>query len=165
MVMALALVGLGLATARPAHALGKGRACMFNATEGANGLGHVGWAFRVGPADDWIYGATESASWNWQRESNYATMLATFRTTNGRGYYDHFRCKDTTNSSVTAAKNKVNQVYSRPYNVVNDNCLTRSVEIFKAYDSSFNNLGNGIGNGPNWYYDNQLIGFGGRIYL
>ncbi|WP_433172257.1 hypothetical protein [Actinoallomurus sp. CA-150999] len=165
MVTALALLGLGLATARPAQALGAGRACMFRASEGAANLGHVGWAFRVGPADDWIYGATENDSWNWQQESNYATMLNTFRTTNGPHYYDDFRCRNTGNSSVTAAKNKVNQVYGRPYNVINDNCLTRSVEIFKAYDISFNNLPPAQGEPPNLYFGIMLTDFEGDNYL
>ena len=161
-----AALGAGVAMSTPAHALGPGRVCMFNATEGAVlRAGHVGWAFRVGGEDRWIYGATENDTWNWQREGNWASVLATFNTTNGNDYYDHFRCKNTSGSAVTAAKNKVNEVYSRPYNLLWDNCLTRAVEIFKAYDGSLNSLPGGGATGPNWYYDNSLYGFEGRNYL
>jgi hypothetical protein len=164
-ILAALAAGFGIATSGPAYALGAGRVCMFNATEGALTAGHVGWAFRVGSADQWIYGATENASWNWQQQSNWAGVIATFEVTNGASYYDHYRCENTGGSAVTAAKNKVNEVYGRPYNVAWDNCLTRSVEIFKAYDSSLNNLPDAAFIGPNWYYDNDLVGFEPRTYL
>ncbi|MEV4754871.1 hypothetical protein AB0J86_07130 [Micromonospora sp. NPDC049559] len=160
-----ATMGLDVVGAAPARALGAGRVCLFNATEGAGTAGHVGWAFRVGTADDWIYGATENADWSWRREGNWSSALATFDVTNGDGYYDHYRCRDTPSSSVGAAKSKVDEVYGRAYHLLWDNCLTRSVEIFKAYDGALADLPYAGGTGPNWYYDNSLVGFGGRAYL
>lgn len=158
--------GVSLATAGPAAALGAGRVCMFNATEGALTAGHVGWAIQVGGADDWIYGATEDASHNWQKESNWKAMLNAFRVQGGKGYYDTYRCKSTSHSSVTAVKNEVKAAYSRPYNLYTDNCLTRAVEFFVAYDSDLSSsFPLASYTGPNWYYDNDLGGFEGKVNL
>ncbi|MCX5063879.1 MULTISPECIES: hypothetical protein [unclassified Streptomyces] len=164
--VAVVVGGVTLAAADPATAVGAGRVCMFNATEGAWIAGHVGWAFRVGGADDWIYGATEDPSHNWQKESNWKTMLDTFRAQGGKGYYDTYRCRNTGHSSVTAAKDEVKSAYSRPYDAGTDNCLTRSVEFFLAYDSDlWNDLPLSSYTGPNWYYDNDLGGFEGKVNL
>ena len=166
LTVAVVAGGVSLAAAAPAAALGAGRVCMINATEGAATAGHVGWGFRVGGADDWIYGASEDADHNWQKESNWKTMLDTFRVQGGRGYYDTYRCMNTGHSSVTAAKNEVKAAYSRPYDLGRDNCLTRAVEFFTTYDSDlWSNLPLASYTGPNWYYDNDLHGFEGKVNL
>jgi len=168
LVLASIVAGVGgvlVTTAGTAQAYGTGRVCMFNATEGAFTAGHVGFAFRVGPADDWIYGATESPTYNWWAETNQATMINRFKSQGGAGYYDSFRCRDTGNSSVGSAKNKMLALFGQRYDVGANNCLTRSVEIFWAYDISLGDLWGAAGTGPNFYYDNYLFGFGPRAYL
>ncbi|CAM3762078.1 hypothetical protein KIPE111705_23760 [Kibdelosporangium persicum] len=152
----------------PAQALGPGVVCMFNAPTGAPvgpaRMGHVGWAFRIGDSQSWNFGATESASYNWRDSGDLNTMFDTFRGLRGkgitRGYYTQWRCKDTPNSSVGAASNKVSQLYGQSYDALWNNCLTRSVAIFKAYDSSVSNLPSGGATGPNYYFDNLTYGFG-----
>lgn len=97
-----------------------GRACMFHAPNGGFLLGlvgHVGWAFRDGTGDTWIYGATENtggpggeasayidpgdpeATQSWQASGTWAQVLAAFHSgTNadvGPGYYQQYRCQNT----------------------------------------------------------------------
>lgn len=169
--LAILAVGAGLALgAAPAQALGTGTVCMFNAPSGAQlgpaNMGHVGWAFRIGGTQGWEFGATENASYNWRDSGDQTTMFNTFKGLRGHGiatgYYTQWRCRNTANSSVTAASNKVNELYGQSYDLLWNNCLTRSVTIFQAYDSSLNDLPGAGATGPNWYFDNELTNFGAK---
>jgi hypothetical protein len=162
--------GLTVGTASPAAALGAGRVCLFNAPSGAeiggSFLGHTGWAFRVGTADDWIFGATENYDWNWSDEGSWNHALSTFKVAHNPGYYTRYRCKNTPNSAVGAAINTYIAGFNRDYNGLEDNCLSRSVEVFKAYDSSLSGLGDGKSTPPNSYYNLLgLSGFEGSVTL
>ena len=166
--IAAAAIGTAVAAA-PAQALGPGTVCMFNAPSGADvgvgKLGHVGWAFREGGTTNWLLGATESPTFNWRDHGDQNTMFNTFRGQRGHGiarhYYAQWRCKDTPGSSVGAASAKVDQLYRQQYNGLFDNCLTRTVAIFKAYDGSLNGLASGAATGPNFYFDHlDGAGFG-----
>ena len=155
--------------ARPAQALGPGEVCMFNAPSGADGLGHVGWAYLIGGTSNWIYGATEEPNQSWHETGSFADMLSAFSDAgnyHAAGYYQYYRCETSPNSSVGAADNQVAEGEASGYNVIDNNCLTKAVAIFKAYDSgTFGSLYNGDSVGPNWYFDNALGNFGPRENL
>jgi len=167
-----ATIGTATVTTAPAQALGAGAACMFNAPTGAQlvpwlgvNAGHVGWAFLEGGTKTWEYGATESATNNWRASGNEQQMFDAFYGLSGHGihtgYYTKFRCKQTANSSVGAASNEVNRLYGQTYSGPDNNCLTRTVSIFKAYDSSFGGMDIGSWVAPNFYFDNlNAVGFG-----
>jgi hypothetical protein len=168
--LAFSAAAVGIAVgAAPAQALGPGTVCMINAPSGADvgvgKLGHVGWAFLEGGTSNWLFGATESPTFNWRDHGDVNTMFNTFRGLRGKGiaqhYYTQWRCKSTGGSSVGAASTKVDQLYRQQYNALFDNCLTRTVAIFKAYDSSLSGLASGAATGPNFYFDHlDGAGFG-----
>ena len=85
--------------------------------------------------------------------------------TNGRvcdsSGYKSYRCKDTAADDQGAAEAAATAGFARPYNLVNDNCLTRSVQIFKAYDGSggLNSLPDGKLVFPNAYFKYDLDGW------
>jgi hypothetical protein len=118
-----------------------GAACIFNAPSGATSsgrftlVGHVDWAFKTDSGDQWEFGATESPSWNWHRQGTWSDVVSTFRITYRSGYYTRYRCRDWPSiwGAARAATDQVLAVEKRPYNLANDNCLTRSVEIIKTY--------------------------------
>src|SRR5579862_9143768 len=159
----LALVVFIVQVARPAYALGPGEVCMFNAPSGTDYLGHVGWAYLVGGTSTWIYGATEEASESWHESGSFTDMLNAFRgagTYHDAGYYKYYRCEKSPNSSVGAADQQVAKGEASGYNWDYDNCLTKSVAVFKAYDSgTFGGLDDGVSVLPNAYFENALTNF------
>jgi hypothetical protein len=145
----LVSAGLGL-IAGPAMALGPGRVCMFFAPSGANWLGHVGWAFEEGKKDNWIYGATENPDGNnhgpnpdkattgsWSYSAPWWRVLSDFRANkdfHGAGYYQYYRCTNTGGSSVGAAIRMADATQYDGFDGVANNCLTKAVRIYRAYD-------------------------------
>jgi hypothetical protein len=105
-----------------AYALGPGEACVFQSPSGADDLGHIGWGFRVGQGDQWIYGATENPTAQgtirvgdghplgaWHGTGTAAQMLQAFQSHGAE--YTGFKCASFTNSSaVTAAENEVHLI-------------------------------------------------------
>jgi hypothetical protein len=162
----VSIIGMAVVATTPAYALGAGTVCMFDAPSGADlGLmeaGHVGWAFREGNTTTWEYGSTENASTNWRGRGDQNAMFNAFRQRQGNAnpYYTLWRCHASPNSAVGAASAKVDQLYNQRYNALFDNCLTRSIEIYKAYDgSTFGGMSSGAITSPNRYFNN-LGGFG-----
>ncbi len=96
-------------------------------------------------------------------------MLETFRCPgwdHGYPYYLYYKCQASPTSSVGAADKQVAVGEASKYDWDTNNCLSRAVDIFEAYDgSTFDYLGNGEGWGPNFYFDNNLWGFSGRENL
>jgi hypothetical protein len=155
-----------------------GMVCMFQAPTGAHliGLnaGHVAWAYRWANAAGgrWDFGATEHGGVVWNRNGTWDEMLGVFRSrTRPDGdpgpYYTRYRCAHTGGADQAAARRKRAELDHLPYSLLNDNCLTRSIEIFKAYDSSggLNILSTGKADNwqlatPNDYFAEDLTGFG-----
>jgi hypothetical protein len=152
-------VSAGVAAAAPPAVAG--RVCMFDAPQGALSLGHVAWAFRWSDGSDtWDYGATLSDH-NWEKHGSEQQMLQDFTTLNESGGYKSYRCLDTAADDQSAAEAAVAAGFARPYNLGEDNCLTRSVQIFKAYDGSggLNGMPDGKFVFPNAYYNYDLSGW------
>jgi len=150
----------GAANASTAPAT-SGRVCLFDAPNGAWGLGHVAWAYRwADGTDTWDYGATLQ-SHNWRRHGSEKQMLHDFATVDEAGRYRSYRCKDTAADDQSAADKTVTAGFAREYYLATDNCLTRSIEVFKAYDGSggLNRLAGGRFVFPNAYYNYELSGW------
>jgi len=167
LVVLASTVTTGVAFASPATADSvrtgamSGRVCMFDAPKGALDLGHVAWAFRGSDGSGtWDYGATLQDH-NWEKHGSEQQMLQDFATTDDSGGYQSYRCKDTAADDQGAAEAAVTAGFARPYNVIEDNCLTRSVQIFKAYDGSggLNGLPDGKLVFPNAYFNYNLSGW------
>lgn len=167
----LALTGPAVAAAASAHATATsipyaadapGRVCMFLAPEHVFGLGHVGWAYRETDGATWEFGATSGADSSWHKSGPFTEVLTGFR--NGgdsSGPYRTYRCKDTVGHDDVRAAAKVDQLEAEQYDIFTNNCLTRSLEVFQAYDDSggLAALGAGRLTAPRWYFDNDLAGF------
>jgi hypothetical protein len=153
--------GVAFAPSATAAAETTGRVCMFDAPEGALHLGHVGWAFRWSDGSDtWDYGATLDSG-NWEKHGSEQQMLHDFAASDDSGGYQSYRCKDTAADDQGAAEAAAAAGFARPYNLVDDNCLTRSIQIFKAYDGSggLNSLPDGKLVFPNAYFNYDLTGW------
>lgn len=172
-VVTLAAAGLiggtTVAVATPAFALGAAQVCMVNNPTGADiagtYLGHVAWMFNVGGTDQWVAGSTDGISTGlnkkfWTKTGTKSAMLNYFHSLGG---YSSFRCHSTATSAVGAAENEVKTVDAQPYLGVDSNCLTDSVAIFMAYDSSMG-LPEGGWTPPNDYYNNTLSGIFGPVH-
>ncbi|GAA2018631.1 hypothetical protein GCM10009839_13530 [Catenulispora yoronensis] len=165
-VMAAGVVAAGAGTASAA-AGPTGRVCIFDAPDGAYGLGHVAWAYRWSDGSgSWDYGATES-SHNWRKSGTEKQMLHDFATLDESGGYRSYRCKDTAADDQAAATATATAGFARSYDLATDNCLTRSIEIFKAYDGSggLNGLDDGRYTFPNAYFNYALPGWGPETKL
>lgn len=149
---------------------------MFNAPNGAPPFGHVGWAYQVIGTSDWTFGATENGPSptapdqsivGWYTTGTFSECTTTFATNltlegilfHKGDYYTRYRCITTPLTSLSAAMYEV-EVLFNTYDAVENNCLTKSIIIFKAYSSSLNSLDPGLGLGPNYYFTNYLTGFG-----
>jgi hypothetical protein len=153
--------GVAFAPSATGDAATTGRVCMFDAPKGALYLGHVGWAFRGSDGSDtWDYGATLSSG-NWEKHGSQQQMLRAFTSSTDSGGYQSYRCKDTGADDQSAAEATATAGFARPYNLVDDNCLTRSIQIFKAYDGSggLNSLPDGKLVFPNAYFNYDLTGW------
>lgn len=165
--IAVAVVATGVAFApsatadTPSTSAALGRVCMFDAPNGALHAGHVGWAFRWSDGSDtWDYGATLEHG-NWEKHGSQQQMLHDFATANESGGYRSYRCTNTAADDQSAAESTVAAGFARPYNLIDDNCLTRSIQIFKAYDGSggLNGLAGGKLVFPNAYFNYDLTGW------
>ena len=112
-------------------------------------IGHVGWAFRDGGGDTWVFGATENTGGKWQidpgapantqswkKTGTWTQVLQAFRSdvnyNRGRNYYQSYRCISIRTSDPPAAKAQANLGQRNGYNFTFENCLTKSVEIVRA---------------------------------
>src|SRR5690349_10674977 len=95
LVIASIVVG-GLTPAAAATPPAPGNACLFNSPNGILAIGyvgHVGWAYRNGTANNWTFGATEgntqinsglhidgnaAATHSWIKSGTWAQVLAAF---------------------------------------------------------------------------------------
>lgn len=148
-----------------AWALGAGKYCLYVAPSGAYGQGHIGWEVQE-PGKGYWAGSTEADSGDpvdtWILFSSSETTIHSFfanaLTANGKlqhgaGYYTEFRCHSTTTSAVGAAIAQARA--STGYNVVWDNCLTKSVSILTTYWGG-DHLDSGILRQPNAYFFTYL---------
>jgi Ricin-type beta-trefoil lectin domain-like len=175
-----------ITVAPPAHALGPGRACIFLQPAGAPVLGdnrgHVGWGYRIGDSDQYIFGATENPSGAyhiaagknagmWTAQGTWSQMLNAFRNqpyfpvvSGGppRPYnaYTKYKCYDTPTSSVTAANNEVNVVKAAGYDGLGNNCMNHAYRILKAYGTPSLQDPDDIANWePRSWYANHTTGW------
>ncbi|MFF4158834.1 hypothetical protein [Streptomyces sp. NPDC001678] len=168
-----------LTIAPSAQADEPGRVCMFQAPTGAeiggHYAGHVGWAYRWDNGSGrWDFGATENEREAWNLNGTWDEVRDTFRhrrnPNNAPGpYYTRYRCINTRGHDQHAAFVKRERLdhtkyvlQGAPWNDGTNNCLTRAVEIFKAYDNSggLNHLNSGKNLiWPNKYFADALDGF------
>ncbi|WP_042444078.1 hypothetical protein [Streptacidiphilus jiangxiensis] len=169
--MAAALLcgaGLAVANAPVAHAQNAGQVCMFSAPSGADGLGHIGWGFR---RDDgtWRFGSTDNpgGAWSvppssdpavtgsWTRDGGWDQMLAAFRSGesgHGAGFYTRYRCDTTPDDNSGGAAQQAADEATNGYSLPTNNCLTKAVDIFKAYSTRLANLPDPAWQVPNQYF-------------
>jgi hypothetical protein len=141
---------------------------MFLAPEHVFGLGHVGWAYRSADATSWGFGSTRSASASWHKTGTFADVLSGFQGAgDSSGAYKAYRCRNTDGHNEPAAGARADQVEAEDYDVLTNNCLTRSLEIFHAYDDTggLASLGEGRLTAPRWYFDHDLDGFEASVPL
>ena len=168
-VLALAAAGfaadssaLASASTTTARSDTPGRVCMFLAPEHVFGLGHVGWAYRWSDAQNWDFGSTTGSTASWHKSGAFADVLKGFHDApDSSGPYKSYRCRNTTGHDQAAAAAKADQVAAEPYDILTNNCLTRSLEIFETYDTSggLTSLGEGKLTAPRWYFEHDLDGF------
>lgn len=172
---AFALAGPG-GVIPAARAQTPGEACLFSAPYGAvpsfGLVGHIGWGFRGGAANNWIFGATEGVALTpfvfpggntntWQQQGSFQQMLDAFGTgvhngfSMGRGYYLQYRCAIVPDSNPTAAINAAAVAAESGYNLAKDNCLDKAVAILTAYQTS-NMVPPFVYEFPNYYFRQQL---------
>lgn len=144
--------------AKPASRL-HGRVCLFDAPRRPADLGHIGWAYRwSGDAKQWDYGATLGQDAGWRKHGSFAQMVKDFRNSHDAAGYDSYRCTDTLAADQRDANGVVNRINGKTYSLLVDNCLTKSIQIIKAYDESggLNALPDGRWTIPNLYYTAAL---------
>jgi hypothetical protein len=150
------------ADATPAHADSGGRVCLFLAPENVHGFGHVGWGYRHADGGLWEFGATVDATSAWHGGGTFDHMTADFGDPQvSGGVYRSYRCRATVGGDDAAAKAAAITADAEVYDLFTSNCLTRSLEVFHAYDGSGDlaSLGDGRFTAPRWYFDNDLDGF------
>ena len=141
-----------------AWALGPGKVCLYLAPSGSQvgpiELGHVGWEFQE-PGRGYWAGATETATEHWMTPSAVSSedqIHALFKNAmpgeHDAGYYTEYRCHSTSVSSVGAAIANAKASLSNGYFIPVNDCLTKAVSIFQAYDSGNNNLVPGLAADP-----------------
>lgn len=69
------------------------------------------------------------------------------------------RCRYSRHGDADNAVEVFDRSTYRAYDLLTDNCLTRSVAAFKAYSSEFRSLPDGKRTRPNAYYDGTLRGW------
>jgi hypothetical protein len=156
-------VGIVAVATPPAHALGTGRACIFNASSGAFGFGHVGWAYRVDQQDLWVFGSVENPGGSasvppgqyngaWSATGAWHEVLASFfgsqapsnsspdsplvTVPHAANYYDGYTCEDVANSNVGAANAVVATLPGEGYGVFGNNCEDAANAVLSAYNAT-----------------------------
>lgn len=136
-----------------------GRVCLFDAPKAPVHLGHIGWAYRWSQDhSQWDYGATVDPHHGWRKHGSFDQMVKDFRASHdAEGYYS-YRCENTLAADQRDANTMVNRVNGKDYNLMVNNCLTKSIQIIKAYDESggLNGLPDGHWTAPNYYYTETL---------
>jgi hypothetical protein len=141
---------------------------MFLAPDHVFGLGHVGWAYRDDDGSTWDFGSTLSAASSWHKAGAFPAVLAGFHdAADSSGPYRAYRCRDTAGHNAARAAAKAAEVGAQAYHILNNNCLTRSLAIFEAYDDTggLASLGAGRFTAPRWYFDNDLNGFEAQVAI
>lgn len=158
------------AGAEAASAAPRARVCLVIAPK-FRGVGHVGWMVQDTARNRWVGGATEvgirrtqpgatpdrPAAGSWSDRGTYRGIVNTFKSK--RGDYEKMRCRYSRHGDAANALKVFNLSTYRAYATLTDNCLTRSVEAFKAYSSEFRSLPSGKYERPNAYYDSTLRGW------
>lgn len=133
-----------------------GRVCMVFAPSGANfGIlgkyGHVGWAYLIDrDRGSWFWGANEgpsldrfgvpSRTWRagglWAGGAALPSLVTSFRTAgnyHAANYYQYVRCSSGPWHNPTSAAATAAAQQQQPYRVPNNDCLSNTVDIFRAY--------------------------------
>ncbi|GGU03325.1 hypothetical protein GCM10010256_74280 [Streptomyces coeruleorubidus] len=148
----------------------RARVCLVIDPSFAAKVGHVGWMVQDTVRNRWAGGATEdrrgaqpganpnhAAAGSWSASGTYRAVVNAFK--GKRAGYEKMRCRYSRHGDAVNAVKVFNLSTYRAYSVTRDNCLTRSVEAFKAYSSEFRYLPSGKSTRPNAYYDNALRGW------
>ncbi|MFH8701997.1 Tat pathway signal protein [Streptomyces chartreusis] len=167
----LAAAVLGGATpallpAAQADAAPLGRVCLFQDRQGAKGAGHVAWAIRDPKnSSHWIWGATENAegdsytapgknNGSWIKGGTWTQLRGSISLTT----YDYYRCINTASGNLRAAQQMYGRMKSNGYAVLSNNCLTKSLAIFRSYSPALTSayLPDGKYKSPNYYFTTSL---------
>ncbi|MDQ1014320.1 hypothetical protein QFZ43_000869 [Streptomyces afghaniensis] len=167
----LAAAVLGGATpallpAAQADAAPLGRVCLFQDQQGAKGAGHVAWAIRDPKnSSHWIWGATENAggdsytapgrnNGSWIKGGTWTQLRGSISLTT----YDYYRCISTASGNLRAAQQTYGRMKSNGYAVLTNNCLTKSLAIFRSYSPALTSayLPDGKYKSPNYYFTTSL---------
>ncbi|GAA2607344.1 Tat pathway signal protein [Streptomyces lienomycini] len=167
----LAAVLLGGATpallpSAEADAATLGRVCLFQDKERAGGAGHVAWAIRdPKKASHWIWGSTEgpsngtyvpagSSNGSWIKGGTWTQLRGSIST----GHYDNYRCINTAGGNLKAAQQMYGRMKTNGYAVLTNNCLTKSLAIFRSYSPALTSayLPDGKSKAPNYYFTTSL---------
>ena len=160
---------------------------MFLAPSGADWLGHVGFAYQVVGTPNWVFGGTEgdgdlfvdagppTNDESWYQVGTFDQVQSVFKnqlivngtTYHNSDYYVSYRCAVTTVANLEDAWNEVQTVSTSGYNILDNNCLTKSVAVMEAYDPNWYSGGVNPGDvqSPTIYYTFDLNGFGAVQWL
>ncbi|MER5348164.1 hypothetical protein ABT030_49610 [Streptomyces mirabilis] len=140
-----------------------GRVCIFSAPGEASGAGHVAWAFQTAP-DRWTWGsytdetasALSKSNWAWGGPKGVLHYFQVHDT------YKAYRCKNTHQRLAVAATNQWKHLRRSEYDVLDNNCLTTTLKIFRAYSRELKRLPepSGMYKLPRVYFDRMLPHFG-----
>ncbi|MGW1696416.1 Tat pathway signal protein [Streptomyces sp. NPDC002399] len=155
-----------------AAAAPQGRACLFLDKQGAvfkgTAYGHVAWAIRDPKnRNHWIWGATENAEGDAYTKPgrNNGTWIqgGTWRQMRGEDKgkralslvrYDAYRCINTAGGDLAGAQRTYKQMRDNGYAIFTNNCLTKSIGIFRKYSPALStaHLPTGYVSSPNYYF-------------
>jgi hypothetical protein len=103
-----------------------------------------------------------STTYSWYRNGTEADVRCVFKNElkiNGvlyhsANYYTEYRCTRTNYSFLEDARNMVGIVSTSGYNALDNNCLTKALQVFRAYDpTSLAFSKDGVATPPTVYYD------------
>jgi hypothetical protein len=162
----------------PAHAASTGMVCFFQDKEAAPvpvghvAAGHVAWAIRDPKnSNHWIWGSTENRegdsstdpgknNGSWIKGGTWAQMRSTLNRPTGkyRHIYDYYRCRRTSGGNLAAAQVTYRKMAANGYKVLTNNCLTKSIAIFRSYNNGLTTkyLPDGKFKAPNYYFTTTL---------
>jgi hypothetical protein len=159
---------------------------MFHAPSGAAWLGHVGFAYQISGTSNWVYGATEGEGQlfidagpptndeSWSQVGTFDQVTSVFKnqlvidgtTYHNAGYYTNYRCASTIEAYLVDAWNAVQAASTNGYDILVNNCLTKSIAILEAYYPDWSGNENpGDVQSPTFYYAFDLDGFGDVQWL
>ncbi|NDZ73731.1 Tat pathway signal protein [Streptomyces sp. SID10362] len=167
----LAAAMLGGATpvvlpAAEAEAAPLGRVCLFQDKERVRGAGHVAWSIRDPKnSSHWIWGSTEgrgndtyipagSANGSWIKGGTWTQLRSSISTAS----YDYYRCINPASGNLKAAQQTYGRMKTNGYALLTNNCLTKSLAIFRSYSPALTNayLPDGKSKAPNYYFTTSL---------